>query len=357
VLPGVFVDEGFRTGLGTGFYDRLRELEVLRRLASVYGTVVVYGPRGAGKSELVRYMIRRSGVGAVVVDGRRGRASLLGLRGERWRGVLEAARLLLQGVEPRPAGLAGFVEAFSRMLTSERAAYVVIDELHLLPLGGLREALASLEAAAALIAKGEAGGVRLIVTVSEGFFATAEAYARLQGYMTAYMLVEGLDCTHYHALAREYGRVTGCTPDTHLLAATVGTLPGRLPEACAAIKADMWDHYITQLLLNLDTALATLARKTKTEPWKLLETLAKLLQEPIHPLEEPEQAELGEQLTKLNILYPARGRQGITYKPQIPLYHAATLLALEKHTTSTAKLDPKETVEKAKQLTPCKPQP
>jgi polynucleotide 5'-kinase involved in rRNA processing len=52
---GISVDERYRTGLGTAFYDRLEELEALPRLVNGFRIAVIYGPCNAGKSELARY--------------------------------------------------------------------------------------------------------------------------------------------------------------------------------------------------------------------------------------------------------------------------------------------------------------
>ena len=55
----MFAYHGYRTGLGTAFYDRVDELGQLDRLVQGYRLVVVYGPRSVGESELARHWGRR----------------------------------------------------------------------------------------------------------------------------------------------------------------------------------------------------------------------------------------------------------------------------------------------------------
>ena len=93
----IFVDAAYRTGLGTGFYDRVDELDEMASSLRGYRSVVVYGPRGVGKSELTRYYLARRHVGgAVVVDARERKAL------ELVPGRVEPLRLLRE-----PMGLLG----------------------------------------------------------------------------------------------------------------------------------------------------------------------------------------------------------------------------------------------------------
>ena len=64
---GIFVDAGYRTRLGTSFYDRRRELDTLDSAVHDYRLVIVYGPRNVGKSELVYYWSRRRAKQRVIV--------------------------------------------------------------------------------------------------------------------------------------------------------------------------------------------------------------------------------------------------------------------------------------------------
>ncbi len=97
----VFVDSGYRTGLGTGFYDRVGEVSRLDKLVRSYRLVIVYGPRNAGKSELVRYWARK-----------RAKIRVVALQADR----LRAARAL--------GGLEGLLEA-----PEERVKEAILSEL------------------------------------------------------------------------------------------------------------------------------------------------------------------------------------------------------------------------------------
>ena len=78
---GIFVDKGYVTGLGTPFFDRRAEVELLGRTIRERNVAVVYGPRNVGKSELVRYWGRRqAGARLLVFPGVSARA-LQGLGG------------------------------------------------------------------------------------------------------------------------------------------------------------------------------------------------------------------------------------------------------------------------------------
>ena len=75
------MDRGYRTGLGASFYDRVGELELLGGLLEARRTIVVYGPRNVGKSELVRYHAskRSRGEAYLIADARRWAAGRPGL--------------------------------------------------------------------------------------------------------------------------------------------------------------------------------------------------------------------------------------------------------------------------------------
>ena len=78
-------DTEYRTALGVAFYDRGAELERLAELLRLRRTLVVYGPRNVGKSELARYfLLKRAArllgrVNVVAVDVRRLTARDMGL--------------------------------------------------------------------------------------------------------------------------------------------------------------------------------------------------------------------------------------------------------------------------------------
>ncbi len=194
---------------------------MLEQLMRRVGTLVVYGPRGVGKSELVRYVLRRGGFPAVRVDARREAAGeiveVMGLRG---RDAGRAARRTVKGLLrllpcERAAGLVALAEEAWRLLRAalrgERLV-IFVDEFHLLPgLGGRPDAaMRELEAAAGLIAKNVDLGVTLVVSVSEGFATRRGAAARLLGYNASWLLVEHLDEVHLRGLHGEYAERHGC---------------------------------------------------------------------------------------------------------------------------------------------------
>jgi len=99
----------------------------------------------------------------------------------------------------------------NRLSLVRRPILVFIDEFHLLFREGFREALAELEALAGFLAKNSEEQLRLVVTVSEGFFATTSAMSRLGGYSTGYMMVEPMDMNSFRALYEEYRARHGCS--------------------------------------------------------------------------------------------------------------------------------------------------
>ena len=64
------VTVSYRSGLGTCFYDRVYEVSELTRLMDMYRTVIVYGPRSVGRSELVKYRLGRIDKPSIIVDAR-----------------------------------------------------------------------------------------------------------------------------------------------------------------------------------------------------------------------------------------------------------------------------------------------
>jgi AAA+ ATPase superfamily predicted ATPase len=198
LTEAIFVDRGYRTGLGTAFYDRVSELDSLSRLVNAFRVVVVYGPRNAGKSELVRYWAHSRRVSAFVVDCRMLRARrVLGdaiyavagaekVRAELVKLLAEEASRLLSG----SAGIADLILALIQALRGRIERYVIlVDEFHELPRytpESREEALRDLASLAAMLLKSEKmRGVRLIVVASEGFATTHHARSMLQGYSAA----------------------------------------------------------------------------------------------------------------------------------------------------------------------------
>ena len=354
-MVSVFADRGYRTGLGTAFYDRVDEVRTLDRLSRCFTTVVVYGPRNVGKSELVRYWLRRRGVDAVAVDARlaRDREVLRSLGIEVGGGVAGALERVVGAVVGalEGLGLAGLVVRIAEALAEAVAAlrrplYVVVDEFHMLPrCGSPREALRDLEAAAATIAKGVGGeGIRLVVTVSEGFVATAEARQRLFGYSTAWMLIEPMDTTHFTELYREYRELYGCRQSLETVLRLVGTSPGYLRELCA-LDDEALKHFVETVLRNLETALTAAIRELGLEPHTAMETALEAMKRGAKPMHQPQLAKLGEILTQHNITYPKHKQDRVVYKPQIPAYQRALEKTLEKRLDTPTQLDPRELIQ------------
>ncbi len=136
--------------------------------------MVVYGPRNVGKSELVKYWLRREGVHAAVIDARFYRdRSLLEEFGIKFIGidVLDEFRGLAREIVKKLVddrdrwGLASLVTFLAeRILEISRALrrplYVFIDEYHLLPryrttsrFSKFETALDDLEALAAVLVR------------------------------------------------------------------------------------------------------------------------------------------------------------------------------------------------------------
>ncbi len=180
-MQGPYVDHSYRTLLGTAFYDRVSELEVLGRLMVSHRLLVVYGPRNVGKSELVRYFLRtryRSGA-AVIVDARRMRTRSLEERMGAISFVAEtrqelAKRMkeaLIEALGPH-LGIIDLVirieEALRDALARLKAVLVFVDEFHELPgytKASYEEALEDLRSLAGLLSK-PGMKARVVVTVT-----------------------------------------------------------------------------------------------------------------------------------------------------------------------------------------------
>ena len=347
------------------FYDRVRELGELDKLASRFSTVIVYGPRGVGKSELTRYWINKRRVPGLYVYAREQRA-LVSSVAERALGRGIAARLasIFAEVEPGLGALLKLVEALREAIApatralSGRILYLVLDEFHLLP--GYREAseaLRDLESLSAMLVKGEIKGIHVVLTVSEGFFATTRAISRLRGYGAAYMLVEGLDCSHYMALLDEYAEKNpGCRGlDRAELVAVTGTAPGYVPEACSYLgDPALRQRYIAGLVAELEHALARIAKSLGLGRDEVIELAQRTLAEPVQPLRDPILAELGEKLVENNIAYPVLRGRGIEYRPQLPIYRAVLEEASRRHAESLLGLGIETVMEAAKEVSPCR---
>ncbi len=364
----LFVDREYRTGLGTGFYDRVEGLALLEKLLDNFRVVIVYGPRGVGKSELVRYWLHKVGQGrsvAVVhLDARRlgGRETVEIL--EAWAPGFDAKSLLEKLLEalgeyvPLIRIVPRVFETISRLIGASKSTRIIlfIDEFHMLPRPPTYTALDDLEALAGLLVKEERySKMSVVLTVSEGFAATDYALSKLRGYSTAWMLVEHLDEAHFRGLYGEYREARGCRLDAEAVLRLVGGTPGALPELCGFDKSsvvEMWIPVrINEVEMGLSGVRKTLCQSTSADcsitPHKLICMAYELIHSEVKPLEEPLLHELGQALTRFNIVYPVypRGRGGIRYKPCYPVYRAIVELGCRRGASSLLELDPREVYE------------
>ena len=328
---GIYVDRGYRTSLGTPFYDRVREVGELERAIDSWSLVVVYGPRGCGKSELVKYFVsRRRGRGIVIDVRKRVLEDLTGVESveEVIRGFAELLGL------GRVIDLVEVVERLRRALLHRVTELVVaIDEYHLLYPDRLT-AITRLEAVAGLLAKNvQLENVKLVLTCSEGFIATNQVATRLRGYFAKYIPIDGLDEQHFEALYSEYSRLRGCSASLELIEFIAGTNPGYLPKLCRLSINDVaWliESEARVLEEALRTIPPTLAREFDNVAQAVLETMDK----PIKPAANRELYELANHMTLHNVLYPIHTPSGVIHKPQIPLYRTLIELLAEKRRDS-----------------------
>lgn len=344
----VFRDTGYRTVLGLCFYNRLWDLERLKRFLKAARTLIIYGPRGVGKSELVRYYLLRrvSRLGGVLVDVRRRAAERLGVYGS----LGDVARLLDEVVSRflGTRSLVGLVESVAGVLHGLRGGLVVVNEFHLL-YHGREEAIDELERVAGYLAK-TGRGPRLVLTVSEGFVATSRARRRLIGYSARYMLLEGLDKESMEALYNEYRERYGCSTGFQEYWGVFGGAPGYLVEACPLSREELLEEYIPSILRDtVDDAVARLSEELSKEPREVLGLAATLLEESRNKTiftQDPLLRRVAEQLVEYNVLYPCREGAMERYLPQLPIYGAAIILAA-RGGYSAASLVPSSILEKA----------
>ncbi len=321
----MFIDAAYRTGLGTGFYDRVDELDELASSLRGYRSVVVYGPRGVGKSELARYYLARRHVGgAVVVDARERKAL------ELVPGRVEPLRLLrgIMGLLGVPVNLVDLVAEIAR--SAKKLSLVLLDEFHLF-FTDTRQALVALEALAGYLAKKPRGTPSLLVTVSGGFFATTEALSRLTGYSTGFLLVEPMDPRAFAKLYQEYREKNGCERSLEEITGLAGPNPGYLVELCS-LSDKMLANWVSERLSQLSHAVYRAALELGEDPLEAVREASELLSG-ARP-RTPRQHLLGEILVRENIAYPCPGLPR-RYLPQLPLYAAA----LEQAAKEQAPLD------------------
>ncbi len=309
-------DCGWRTGLGTCFYNRVVEAERLSRVVGEGWTVLVVGPRNVGKSELVRYALaRRMGVRPVVVDARAlvvkgGVESAL-----REAGGLDARDLLKVLVEVAAGrlGLGGLVEKVAELYRRSRATpYLVVDEVQYLADVMVLEALAKMVAFYP-----EYRGVRLVLTSSEGVFMKRGVLARLTGYRVYMLFVDEMPGDDFAALYEEYCRLHGCRVGLGEYERLVGRLPGYLPEV-AHLDEDAVREWVDARRAVLEDALyRLLPERLGVGAGEALELAYRLLVEGVEA-REPRLVAAAEVLVEANIAYPV----GYTrrYKPQLRVY-------------------------------------
>ena len=252
-------DCGWRTTLGTCFYNRVEEA---RRTAERLGegrTVLLIGPRNAGKSELARYVLNRLlRVEALEVDCRvaaaRGLAEALrAAKGLDSRLLGELARRLAGVVEPRLGALLDAVAWLARR--ARRCLYVLVDEFQFV--GDIRV----LEAVAKMVAfYPEYRGIGLLVTSSEGVLMTVEAVSRLAGYNVWWVVVGEMPERDFTLLYHEYCEAAECRVGLEEFLELVGALPGYLPEV-AGLDGEKLSEWMRLHEALLRGALVEYARR------------------------------------------------------------------------------------------------
>lgn len=309
---GIFVDRGYRTGLGISFYDRSVELKLLEEYAVGVKTLVVYGPRGVGKSELVRYYVRRR-------LGRGARVLWLNAREHRLEEVTGAEHPVnsvidvLAEVSKAPRSLIHLAERMVKMLM--QPSIIVVDELHLM-YSDRREALLELEALAGFLAK-NADAPKLIVTVSEGFFTTMEAVYRLHGYSVGFMLVEAMRGEAFRLLYSEYVERHGCSIAYEAYSSIAGGLPGYLPELCSR-SVRLLEEWLNLEAVRLRSSVEAAGVEAGLEGREVYETAARLLKG--EPPRDRREEVFGEKLVEANVAYPCQRGAERLYLPQLPVY-------------------------------------
>lgn len=340
-------DCSYVTGLNTCFYDRVSELGELERGFRWAHTIVLYGPRSSGKSELVRYYVSRrlsSDVIAVVFDARRKRGTrffeslgvevvhldesvalraldsiLKILEGLRVHMPLDL-RALTHGARELYKVLLGVVGGLSEV-------YVVVDEAHLLEERGAF--IRDLEAVAGALAKyRELSNIRLLVTSSEGFISTSDVYSRLRGYSEKFIAVEELDEEHFKMLYEEYcSKRGGCITPLNMVEAIAGRLPGYIVEVESKARNGELEAFIRVELGNLLEAMVKASSAEGVGLEQLARKLIMAFEGSIRYYEVGLKAI--EVLIEENVIY----KRGLMVKPQLALYARALKLAVERGVT------------------------
>jgi len=204
----VFRDEGYRTSVGTAFYDRVVDVNFLSGVVLSGGALIVFGPRNVGKSELLRYVSSRLpvfGWASYYIDLRelQGGGALRAYFRE--SSLADVARSAARAI-----GYGGVLELLEALLGyAERAGALgvcyVIDEVQF-----AERSRALLEALAKRVVY-RGGGVKqsVVVASSEGYLIYGDELWRARGYGYRVWLVEEMDYEHFSALASELEQALG----------------------------------------------------------------------------------------------------------------------------------------------------
>jgi hypothetical protein len=298
----VWSDCGWRTRLGTCFYNRRGEAEELARLLKEFSTLVITGPRNVGKSELARYVLHRmaGSLGLVEIDARRARAS------EYVPLPREVAEKLARILAER-AGLGRLLEVLVEAYRARSPGVLFLDEFHL----ASSDPLGDLEALAKLVAfYPEYRGWRLVLTTSEGWVMASHLLRRLEGYAARVYILEPMDEEHMMSLYQEYSAKQGCTLSWEEFWTLVGGVPGYLRHLCSMEPGSLIE-WIQEKIEAFTEALV----ETGYPLEEALEAAYELLVED-HEATTKQLREVGLVLTRANIAYP----RGLRFRPQLRIY-------------------------------------
>ena len=314
-------DCGWRTLLGTCFYDRVSEASALEKLVETGWSVLVTGPRNSGKSELVRYVVKRRVRGkAVWVDAGRLASD------ERFGDAVEAIgfdiRSLISQLAEATAehlGLGRFYRLALRLADALRdRIYLVIDEVHLLAGVGALEAIAK----QAMLSR----RVAFIATSSEGYMMESSLVSRLSGYRVDFLTVAEMDEESFSQLYSEYCSRSPCRVGFEVVEALAGRLPGYIGELADADRETI-KRWVSRRAEMLDAALLAAAEATPRGYRGALETAYRILVEGVK-VEQPEEHRIAEVLVRYNIAYPVELPR--LYRPQLNVYALLLRVMLEE---------------------------
>jgi hypothetical protein len=363
---------GYITRLGTCFHDRVAELDILRRAVAedYFSLLIIYGPKRAGKSELLRYffsmLLGRIGhVYAIYINvkDRRGETALKDIEVDVFGASEEIASYISERLrelpEPALSTFIPIVQAARRFIgilikeyrigASDRI-YVVADEFHRMRgYTSLRDRLEDLEAIASSIQDNRIysnstwSRVRAIVAVSDGYiFARDEEgktlWQRLMGYGADYLFVGEMDPDSFSKTLEDYCSSKGyrgdrCQELGEMVISIAGRLPGWIPDIDHYIKSGLLVAKVRENVREFRGALRDIASKHNKD----LRELAKKLYEAFTSNEDFSDLDidppLADDIISMNIAYrcPEQiyGLLGRTLRPQIRLYEVAAKLIAE----------------------------